>query len=365
LTRIAICTPDLESGDAVSNDAVGMYQALTEGGFEARLFAVNTRITWPKVYKPESIKDFIKNTHDLLLYHHSVGWDIGIHLLQTLQCRKVIKYHNVTPPKYFAGIAENYFIACQSGRAQLKDLLTIKGDLYLADSPYSLRELLGDGKKGLRGAVVPPFHHIDRLKGIEADDKILHRFDDGKTNLLMVGRVVPNKGHFALVDVFQTYQCKYNLNSRLFVVGKEDPGLISYTRSLRSKVREFHLENTVLFTGETSDRALKAYYSIADVFVITSFHEGFCVPLVEAMSMKIPIVAYGSTAVPDTVGKAGFVWEECDPELMAASIDRIVRHKPLRSSLGEMGFRRYQKEFSNDRIKDCLFESLRKTNLIE
>jgi len=93
----------------------------------------------------------------------------------------------------------------------------------------------------------------------------------------------------------------------------------------------------VVFTGKVSEAALKAYYLLAHVFVITSHHEGFCVPLIEAMSMKIPIVAYGKTAIPETVGKVGLVWEECDPQLIAASINKIAQEESLRLTLGEMG----------------------------
>ena len=364
MIRIAICTPDLAPGDAVSNDVIGMYHALTDRRYEARIFAENTYINRPQVHRPEHIKDFLQNSEDILIYHHSVGWDIGINLLRELKCRKVIKYHNVTPPTFFEGLAENYVTACKSGRKQLRDITRIKADIYLADSEYNMDELFEVGSRRIHCVVVPPFHHIDRLQQLEIDKDVINQYDDGKTNVLMVGRIVPNKNHLALIDVFNVYHREYNRNSRLLIVGKEDSGLISYNMSLYSKVRELNLENNILFLGEVSDAALKAYYLVADVFMITSMHEGFCVPLIEAMSMKIPIVAYASSAIPDTVGKVGLVWDEYDPELMAASVDKIVRNERVRISLGEMGWRRYQNMFTNDRIKERFFEALRNSHLI-
>ena len=365
MIRVAICTPYLDHGDAVSNDVIGMYQALIENGFEAAVFAQNGLIPYPHVHQPEALKDFIKSPHDILIYHHSVGWDSGIHLLRSLKCCKVVKYHNITPPEFFEGIANNYFIACRFGRTQLKDIVKAKADLYLADSTFNLNELLAQGYPLEKCGILPPFHHINRLTLLEADASVVSRFNDGKTNLLVVGRLSPNKGHLALIDTFSIYHLTYNQESRLIIVGKEDPGLASYKHSLKMRIRELDLENSVFFAGHVQDKTLKAYYLVAHVFIITSLHEGFCVPLVEAMSMKIPIVAYGSTAIPETVGKVGFVWKECDPELMAASVDRIVQDEFLRSSLVEMGLNRYQSMFTNSKIKERLFESLRMANLID
>lgn len=362
--HIAICTPDLAPGDAVSNDVIGMYHALIDSGYKVKIFSENTNIIMPDIYNFKHIKDFLRNSKDMIIYHYSIGWDNGIKILKNLKCLKVIKYHNVTPPEFFKGIAENYIAACQSGRRQMKDIVGIKAKLYLADSEYNMNEILEEGGGSVRCMVVPPFHHIARLQQLEADINVINRFNDGKTNILTVGRVVPNKGHKALIDTFNIYRREYNKNSRLLIVGIEDPGLISYTMSLHSKLRELNLQNNVVFAGRVTDEALKAYYLAADVFMTTSMHEGFCVPLIEAMSMKIPIVAYASSAIPGTVGKVGLVWDEHDPELLAASVDRIVRDEEVRQSLGEMGRRRYQTTFTNEKIKQNLLEAFESSGLI-
>jgi len=358
LRRIAICTPDVDSGDAVSNDAVGMFQAFTEYGYEAKIIAVHARIPWPEVHKLNEVKNIIEDSQDILIYHHSVGWEEGIDFLRNLKCIKIIKYHNVTPPTFFEGIADNYLVACQSGRSQLRDIVDIQADLYLGDSSYNVNELLNVGKNNLKWAVLPPFHHIDRLQLLEPEKVVIDRFKDGTTNVLTVGRIAPNKGHLALIDAFYVYHQEYNPDSRLIIVGKMDPGLGSYNNLLRAKVEQLQLENNVFFTGAVTDSFLKGCYAVADVFVMTSLHEGFCVPLVEAMSMKIPIVAYGSTAIPETVGRVGLVWEECDPQLLAASIDKIVQDESLRLTLGEMGWNRYTSTFTNNEIGITFLEAL-------
>ena len=365
MTRVAVCTPDLASADAVGNDVIGMYEALNAYGCEARIFAQNAYVAWPKVHSLEEVQAFLQDSSDMIIYHHSVGWDAGLNLLKGLKCRKAIKYHNVTPSHFFEDIAHNYLVACSNGREQLKDLKRLKADLYLADSAYNLDELLVEGQQGSRYAVVPPFHHIDRLGAVEADNSVIQQFGTGDTtNIVMVGRIVPNKGYSYLIDAFHAYHHQYNSDSRLLIVGKEDPALASYAERLRRQVRGLGLDRSVIFLGGISDAELKAYYKVADAFMITSLHEGFCVPVVEAMSMQVPIVAYSSSAIPETVGNVGFVWKDRDPELMAATLDLLMKNEHVRQALGQMGLQRYKSRFTNEKIRELLLATLKNANLI-
>jgi glycosyltransferase involved in cell wall biosynthesis len=206
---------------------------------------------------------------------------------------------------------------CLVGREQITAIARAGCDLYLSASEYNRRELLDEGAEKGRSFVVPPFHHIDRLQDIAADLQMLDRFRDGKTNVLMVGRVAPNKGHPELIEAFAAYHHDYNRDSRLIIVGKEETRLKKYSALLREMVKRLKLEGAVKFTGGVSDSGLKACYQSASLFMTTSEHEGFCVPLVEAMAMKVPIVAYASSAIPDTVGDVGLVWKERKPYLLA------------------------------------------------
>ena len=117
-----------------------------------------------------------------------------------------------------------------------------------------------------------------------------------------------------------------------------------------NKVNQLNLQDCVLFTGKVNDGELKSYYLVSKNFALTSYHEGFCVPLVEAMSMKIPIVVYNSTAVSDTVGDAGIVWDELDTNLFASTFNEIVINEDAYYFLGEAGWRRYLNNFTNEII---------------
>ncbi len=351
MTRIAILTPSVTTGDAVSNDVLGMYDVLRKRDFDVRVFAEGWALDKPRVWPAPRVESFIKKSTDILIYHYSRGWDPGLELLRNLNCQKVIKYHNVTPPDFFVRYNTDYAAMCAEGRRQITSVADSGCDLYLSASAYNMRELIEAGASESKSFIVPPFHHVDRLHAVEPDASVLNRCRDGKVNICMVGRVAPNKGHPALIEAFAAYHHDYNPNSRLIIVGKEEVRLAKYSTLMRALVKRLGLPDDVIFTGEVSDRALRAYYAAAHVFMITSEHEGFCVPLVEAMAMKIPIVAYASTAIPETVGTVGLVWEERNPYLLAESIKSIVGNRSVGRALSAMGWRRYAQHFTNARIE--------------
>jgi glycosyltransferase involved in cell wall biosynthesis len=356
--RIAICNTSIEPGDAVSNDMLGMYDVLASSGYEVRLFAETSSIENRKAEPLAQLDYFLESPDDIFIYHYATGWTQGMQLLKNLRCKKVVRYHNVTPSEFFEAVDSGYAGVCRAGRSMLADLIKMKLDLYLANSAYSKRELVQEGLQDHECRVVPPFHQVDRLQQLDADLTELARYSDDMVNILTVGRLAPNKNHPALIDAFSIYHNSYNPQSRLLIVGGDDIKLQSYTRSLRSKVRQLGLEKSIIFTGKVSDAVLKALYLAADVFMTTSLHEGFCVPLVESMSLKIPIVAFATTAVKETVGKAAIAWEEYDPELLAASIEKIMSEESLRVSLGHMGWLRYREAFTKGRIRQEFLEIL-------
>jgi glycosyltransferase involved in cell wall biosynthesis len=349
--HIAVLSPSLTTADAVSNDVVGMYAALKKRGADVRIYSETQALDGYKVHPLSKLRSFLNQSGDILIYHYSVGWQKGLDLLRELNCRTVIKYHNVTPPEFFAGFSSFDEHLCVTGRRQLREIAGSDHDLYLADSPYNMHELVAEGASRDRSFVVPPFHYIDRLHSMKPDEAVLEKYADGKVNILMVGRVSPNKGHLALLEAFATYFYHYNSDSRLLIVGKGGEGLSPYSALLRKAVASLGLEKAVVFTGGVADEALKAYYMVAHAFMITSEHEGFCVPLVEAMAMKLPIIAFASTAIPGTVADAGLVWGERDPYLLAQSLDLIVRDKSVGEALRSKGRRRYERMFTNERIE--------------
>jgi glycosyltransferase involved in cell wall biosynthesis len=352
LRRIALLTPLLTTADAISNDLYGMQAVLQEQGQDVRLFANENSTSGLDVQPATKIQKFLTNDEDLLIYHYSMGWNYGLHLLRELKCRTAVKYHNITPPEFFAGISVDYENVCRHGRAQIEEIAKADCDLYLADSEYNANELLAEGVDESKCFVVAPFHRIDKLEQLAPDATVIDSYVNDHVNILMVGRVAPNKGHAALIETLAVYHREYNTDARLLIVGKEDAPLESYSRSLRQMVTSLGLDGSVVFAGCVSDEQLKAYYLAADVFMLTSEHEGFCVPLVEAMAMKVPIIACASSAIPATVGKAGLVWNERNPYLLAESVNYLNNDESISAALALMGRRRYEERFSNERIRE-------------
>ncbi|HYK22267.1 MAG TPA: glycosyltransferase [Pyrinomonadaceae bacterium] len=358
MTRVAILSPSLTTADAVSNDALGMFGVLTRRGHDVRLFSETHSLPHAHIYDVAKLESFIKSSDDILLYHYARGWNRGLDLLRELRCRRVIKYHNVTPAKYFAGFNSTDQELCEAGRKQLVDVVAAQCDLYLSASAFSMQELLELGAAPAKTFVVPPFHHIDRLAQITADPQTLRRNSEVHAHILSVGRVAPHKGLLQLIEVFAHYYHGYNSKSRLIVVGKGGEGFSSYSRLLHRAVDKLDLTDAVVFTGGVSDEILKAYYQLADAYVTTSEHEGFCVPLVEAMSMRLPIAAYAAAAIPETLGDAGIAWKDRDPLLLAETIHLFLQDSAVRDALAERGRHRYEAMFSNEKIESTFLEAM-------
>jgi glycosyltransferase involved in cell wall biosynthesis len=351
MARVALLSPSVNRADAVSNDLLGMHRTLTARGHRVELFAFDSTVDVPNVRPFVQVHRYLEHPAAVLIYHHSISCWAGLKVLREARCPRVVKYHNVTPPEFFENYSHEFYNACQEGREELRDIALAGCDLYLSDSEYNLQELVGLGADEASSRVVPPFHQVERLDEVDADPAV-NVGKDGTVTILAVGRLVPNKGHALLIDAFATYHHGYNRDSRLLIVGKHDKRLEGYARALRELVTRHGLGDAVRFTGEVSDPALKAYYQGCDLLLVTSLHEGFCVPLVEAMAMKVPVVALAAAAVPGTLGNAGLLWEEPDAELLAESIHTIVSEEETAAALGLIGWERYRQQFSNAAVAE-------------
>jgi glycosyltransferase involved in cell wall biosynthesis len=354
MTRIAILSPTITSADAVSNDVLGMKRVLSKRGHEVRIFADSSSLAEEEIGPAGAALSYLNNADDVLIYHHSIGWDDGVEIFKSAPCRRIIKYHNITPPEFFEGVSEHHQNLCRSGKSQLEQIVACR-PLALAASYFNQADLIAAGSEDDKTFVVPPFNQADRLQASAATIEILDRYRDESVNLLAVGGVRPNKGHAALIEAFAIYSHQFNKAARLFIVGAAET-FAFYAMILGQLANAWELGSRVVFTGEVSNESLKAYYLVADALLTTSEHEGFCVPLVEAMAMKVPVVAYGSTAIPETAQDSGMILKERDPYLMAQSIDYILGDEETRMALIARGFERYEQCFSNHAIEKQLLE---------
>ena len=171
MARIGLLTPCVIPGDAVSNDVIGMEAVLTARGHEVRVFADTWAPSPLAIRHVNEVASFLQDPASVLLYHYSVGWDVGLQMLRDLPCKTVVKYHNVTPPQFFDGINADYAAVCRHGRAQLAAIATAGCDLYLSDSEYNAREMgeagagtTENGSNGKAAIASPTSTHFSILR---------------------------------------------------------------------------------------------------------------------------------------------------------------------------------------------------------
>jgi len=241
--------------------------------------------------------------------------------------RMVLVYHNITPPEYFVDVHRLLVRLCYHGRRELGAYVG-RCDLALGDSEFNRQELeeLGFPATGVL-PVVPGFAHLDG----PPNELVARQFDDEWTNVLFVGRVIPNKRIENVIRTFAAYKSRYNHRSRLLIVGSYG-GFERYLTMLQHLVERLGVAD-VHFTGHVSNGELTAYYDVADVFLCASEHEGFCVPLIEAFYKRIPVLALARTAVPATMDGAGVLYGEPDPAGVATLVDAVVGDAALQERI--------------------------------
>jgi L-malate glycosyltransferase len=267
---------------------------------------------------------------------------------------RVLQYHNITPAAFFAPYDAGMFRLAALGRQELRSLVG-RVDLALGDSEFNRRELeaLGFTPTG----VLPIAVDLERLTGAPRRPPLERLLSDGLMNILFVGRIVPNKrieDHIRLAEVYKRYVDSYY---RFIFVGRYD-GLPRYYAAIRSLIAQYRmLPERFVFTGAVPDEDLAACYRWADAYVSLSEHEGFCVPLVEAMATDVPVLAYAAGAVPETLGGAGVLFAPKDLEFAAEMLGTLIYDQQVRRQVIE-GQRCRLEDFAAARVEARLLQML-------
>jgi glycosyltransferase involved in cell wall biosynthesis len=350
---VFLLLPTFAPNDAIGNDVLKSYEILRRAGYDAHIFAdhVDPSLASLAAETRAAPQQLWKDTAAILIYHHSTDWQAGERILARSKNRTVIKHHNVTPPRYFAGYAENYYRSCISGVEATGRLAKLRIDFVWGDSQFNADEFTRLGVPRERCRVIPPLHRIEDLGRAPLDTIIAGKYRDEGPNLLFVGAFRPNKGHFKAIETFAGYRALAVRPARLFLVGNLDVALTQYREDLIQHARNLEVDDSVHLAHGVSLSQLRAYYNIASVFLCVSEHEGFCVPLAEAMFFRVPIVAWANTAVGETCGGCGIVSEVFDAHTLAEGIDEAVTNRAVMRDLVHRGRRRYETVFHPDVIE--------------
>jgi L-malate glycosyltransferase len=328
VTRVHQVLATLGYGDAIGHEVLGIQHVLRDAGYVSDIFVetADTRLE-PLTRDYRELVD-ASDPNNLLLHHFSLGSKAS-RTAFALPDRMALIYHNITPPEYFVGLHRKLARQCFRGRREL-GAYAVRCDLAMGDSEFNRQDLEALGfRRTAVLPVVPDFARLDR----DPDWLLAEEFDDDWTNVIFVGRVITNKKIEDVIRCFHAYHTAFNPRSRLLIVGAHH----DFERYLAAL---HHLAATldaahVHFLGHVSDEALVAFYEIADMFLCASEHEGFCVPIVEAFYMGVPVVAYAATAVPATMDGAGVLFTDKTPAHVAHLIDTVVGDAILRDRIVE------------------------------
>jgi glycosyltransferase involved in cell wall biosynthesis len=324
--RVHQLTAALSYGDAIGNEALAIQGHLRAAGYESDIFAEGVHPRMAHLARPLWEYGQVSSPETVCLYHFSIGSAAG-RLIYHAPDRLVAIYHNITPARFFLGFHPHLAGLCYHGRRELAAFAP-RTELGLGDSEYNRRELEAAGYA--RTAVLPI---VLDLSVYDAPPSPVTRalYDDGRANILFVGRMIPNKRIDDLIRVFAAYQKGWNARSRLILAG-DHRGHERYLARLQELVHALGVEE-VVFTGHLAHEDLLACYSVSDLFLCLSEHEGFGVPLVEAMVFGLPVIALDAGAVAETLRGGGLLLSSKDPIEVAGLVDRVLTDGALREAV--------------------------------
>lgn len=335
--------PAAHRGDAIGDSARHVRDLLRQLGHGSELYALSIDDDLSNDVRP--FDDPEAKRGDLTIFHYALPSPMT-DAFASLSGGRILQYHNVTPAAFFAPYDPHLFRLAALGRGELATLVG-RVDLALGDSEYNRKELESLGFRPT--GVFPIAVDTQRVTQHASRPALEAILDDGLVNFLFVGRIAPNKkieDHIRLAEHYKRYVDAYY---RFIFVGRFDV-VPRYYAMIRALMAEYRLLNDrFIFTGPVPDEELAVYYRHAAVYTSLSEHEGFCVPLVEAMAADVPVLAYAAAAVPDTLGGAGVQFAPKDLEFAAELLGELAFNDNLRASV-IAGQRRRLEDFGDARV---------------
>jgi glycosyltransferase involved in cell wall biosynthesis len=345
-------------GDAITLSALRIQAALRRFG-PSEIYAQ---------HREGTMADHVGSLEDLagrpnrgrpLVFHASIGsWPVYAALTER-EPELVLVYHNVSPPEMFERYQPDVADSLLRGRwelLQLRDRVV----LAFADSNYNARELEDMGYGDI--CVVPPTPDVGRIVDRRPAWQMLDTLTAwcGEAPLVLtIAQQMPHKRLERVLAGVAVLQQEFMPDVRLAIVGVER--FHQYSAALRVMADTVGLHHTRFF-GRVTDPELSALFLRARVFVTLSDHEGFCVPVVEAMAAGLPVVTSGAAALPETVGDAGIVVPDPDDiPFVAGVLAEVIQNGKLRDVLGGRGIIRARSmgaEASLARYLDAIAEAL-------
>lgn len=326
-------------GDAITDAALEIRELLRQVGPSE----IYSRFTHPKLQNDiKPLKELQQRRtgmmgQDVIVFHASIGEPEVTEFVGHRPERLIVMYHNISPSQRFLPFDPRKAGLLASGRLELQSLAD-KALCALTFSEYNAGELISMGFRNVE--VVPLIVDVTRLTGVEPFAPTMHHFEnlpDGPV-ILFVGQLLPHKRPDLLVQAFHVLVTHLIPEAWLAIVGNHL--LPRFADHITHEINELNL-NRAWMTGSVDLETLVAMYRNADLFVTMSEHEGFCVPLLEAMGFGVPVLARKVAAIPETMGDAGVLLpEDAKPELIAEAMAEMLTNHELRDDLIKKGHHR-------------------------
>jgi len=327
--------PALIYGDAVSNNTIALRDTFRDMGYKSEIYS-----KWidPEVSdQARPLNKYKGDESNILFYHFPLAGGDITEFVKDLPDRKILIYHNITPPEFYFKYDKLNALQCADGLKEVKGL-TDDFELALGVSEFNRQALVDFGFSNT--GVLPIFSDFGKFESAGKSVKEVSSEMNGQVKFLFVGRIAPNKCYEDIIKSFYCYNRYINENSRLYLVGSTH--IKAYVSHLENLIKGLEIEDSIIFAGKVKDEELAEHYRNADVFLCMSEHEGFCVPLLEAMHFHVPIVAYKATGVPYTLGDSGLLVAEKNYVKIAELINILLDDQKFKERIVKKQDRRLE-----------------------
>ncbi len=325
-TTVHQLTPTFHSYDALGQHTKEVHHLTRELGCRSYIWSLEKRRSKPA---RDANRLRIKNSNEtLVIYQAATGSPLLKKVIDS-DAELVVNYHNMTPSRYFDQWSLPLAAELRRGRRQLVEL-SDRATLAITDSEYNAADLRSLGFSNVE--VIPV---LFRLGKAERNKNVAIKRSGSQW--LFVGRIVPNKAHHDLIASFAAYREFHDPQARLVIIGR---GLASYEKAIQELIYELRLNDFVKLVGLVSEEEKRKYFASSDVYVSLSEHEGFGVPLIEAMHYGLPVVAYEAAAVKETMAGNGLLLDSKKPTEVAAVVHEVLQDQQMLNYLVNNGYQR-------------------------
>lgn len=316
-------SPAAHEGDGISNGMFYLQKILRELGFISNIYVDSFEPGLKNRVFP--YKDFNeKNSNQLLIIHYAIYYDFS-KWLDSLNVRKIMIYHNITPYEFFEE-GSILYIMCKRGKEYLPELVS-RVEASIGDSTLNSEELMEHNFSNVK--TIPLLIDTNKILNAPWNKNLFDEKEDEFT-IIFIGRIARNKAQRDLIEIANVYKDMSD-DFKMYIIGGTTD--LSYQVELQNLIAHYHLEENVILTGKVPDEDLFAYYRSANLFLCMSEHEGFGIPLIEAMLLDLPVIAFNSSNIKSTLNGGGILFDTKSHEHIAATIKLLRENSAFRREI--------------------------------